>query len=77
MMERGLVSTSASSFNTLGWISSGPIDFQKESNNNKNIGNTINQNHRITESYRLEKTLKIIESNRKPNTTKTTTIPCL
>ncbi|KAK4829096.1 hypothetical protein QYF61_002047 [Mycteria americana] len=26
MMERGLVSTSASSFNTLGWISSGPID---------------------------------------------------
>ncbi|KAK4826573.1 hypothetical protein QYF61_010208 [Mycteria americana] len=30
----------------------------------------------ITESYRLEKTLKIIESNRKPNTTKTTTIPC-
>ncbi|KAK4831476.1 hypothetical protein QYF61_017724 [Mycteria americana] len=32
--------------------------------------------HRITESYRLEKTFKIIESNRKPNTTKTTTIPC-
>ncbi|KAK4829700.1 hypothetical protein QYF61_006075 [Mycteria americana] len=30
----------------------------------------------ITESYRLEKTFKIIESNRKPNTTKTTTIPC-
>ncbi|KAK4812343.1 hypothetical protein QYF61_017120 [Mycteria americana] len=26
MMERGLVSSSASSFNTLGWISSGPID---------------------------------------------------
>ncbi|KAK4815886.1 hypothetical protein QYF61_009937 [Mycteria americana] len=33
--------------------------------------------HRITESYRLEKTFKIIESNRKPNTTKTTTTPCL
>ncbi|KAK4808475.1 hypothetical protein QYF61_005792 [Mycteria americana] len=28
MMEKGLVSTSASSFSTLGWISSGPIDFQ-------------------------------------------------
>ncbi|KAK4807041.1 hypothetical protein QYF61_018382 [Mycteria americana] len=28
-----------------------------------------------TESYRSEKTFKIIESNRKPNTTKTTTIP--
>ncbi|KAK4829813.1 hypothetical protein QYF61_006650, partial [Mycteria americana] len=33
-------------------------------------------NHRITESYRLEKTFKIIESNHKPNTTKTTTTPC-
>ncbi|KAK4830578.1 hypothetical protein QYF61_011756 [Mycteria americana] len=32
------------------------------------------QNHRITESYRLEKTW--IESNHKPNTTKTTTTPC-
>ncbi|KAK4831266.1 hypothetical protein QYF61_016736 [Mycteria americana] len=32
-------------------------------------------NHRITGSYRLEKTFKIIQSNRKPNTTKTTTIP--
>ncbi|KAK4820576.1 hypothetical protein QYF61_001816 [Mycteria americana] len=31
----------------------------------------------ITESYRLEKTFKIIESNRKPNTAKTTTTPCL
>ncbi|KAK4827170.1 LOW QUALITY PROTEIN: hypothetical protein QYF61_015132 [Mycteria americana] len=31
MMERGLVSTSASSFNTLGWISSGPIDFSSQS----------------------------------------------
>ncbi|KAK4823234.1 hypothetical protein QYF61_000094 [Mycteria americana] len=30
----------------------------------------------FTESYRLEKTFKIIEANRKPNTTKTTTIPC-
>ncbi|KAK4818965.1 hypothetical protein QYF61_022632 [Mycteria americana] len=30
----------------------------------------------ITESYRLEKTFKIIESNRKPNTAKTTTKPC-
>ncbi|KAK4821524.1 hypothetical protein QYF61_021927 [Mycteria americana] len=29
--------------------------------------------HRITESYRLEKTFKIIESNHKPNTAKTTT----
>ncbi|KAK4810562.1 hypothetical protein QYF61_004525 [Mycteria americana] len=29
-----------------------------------------------TESYRLEKTFKIIESNRKPNTTKTTTTSC-
>ncbi|KAK4828859.1 hypothetical protein QYF61_000987 [Mycteria americana] len=28
------------------------------------------QNHRITESYRLEKTFKIIESNHKPNTAK-------
>ncbi|KAK4810481.1 hypothetical protein QYF61_004261 [Mycteria americana] len=35
------------------------------------------QNHRITESYRLEKTFKIIESNHKPNTAKTTTTPCL
>ncbi|KAK4815856.1 hypothetical protein QYF61_009024 [Mycteria americana] len=34
-------------------------------------------NHRITESYRLEKTFKIIESNHKPNTAKTTTTPCL
>ncbi|KAK4828697.1 hypothetical protein QYF61_000535 [Mycteria americana] len=34
------------------------------------------ENHRITESHRLEKTFKIIESNRKPNTTKTTTTPC-
>ncbi|KAK4813832.1 hypothetical protein QYF61_001836 [Mycteria americana] len=33
-------------------------------------------NRRITESYVLEKTFKIIESNHKPNTTKTTTIPC-
>ncbi|KAK4818706.1 hypothetical protein QYF61_017927 [Mycteria americana] len=33
-------------------------------------------NHRITESYRLEKTFKIIESNPKPNTAKTTTTPC-
>ncbi|KAK4807061.1 hypothetical protein QYF61_018402 [Mycteria americana] len=31
MMERGLVSTSASSFSTLGWISSGPIDFSSQS----------------------------------------------
>ncbi|KAK4821643.1 hypothetical protein QYF61_026110 [Mycteria americana] len=31
---------------------------------------------RITESYRLEKTFKIIESNHKPNTTKPTTTPC-
>ncbi|KAK4807135.1 hypothetical protein QYF61_018476 [Mycteria americana] len=30
----------------------------------------------ILESHRLEKTFKIIESNRKPNTAKTTTIPC-
>ncbi|KAK4806251.1 hypothetical protein QYF61_013395 [Mycteria americana] len=29
-----------------------------------------------TEVYRLEKTFKIIESNRKPNTTKPTTTPC-
>ncbi|KAK4828785.1 hypothetical protein QYF61_000842 [Mycteria americana] len=34
------------------------------------------KNHRIRESYRLEKTFKIIESNRKPNTAKTTTTPC-
>ncbi|KAK4828813.1 hypothetical protein QYF61_000870 [Mycteria americana] len=34
-------------------------------------------NHRITESYRLEKTFKIVESNHKPNTAKTTTTPCL
>ncbi|KAK4822621.1 hypothetical protein QYF61_017826 [Mycteria americana] len=32
--------------------------------------------HRITESHRLEKTFKIIESNHKPNTTEATTIPC-
>ncbi|KAK4828690.1 LOW QUALITY PROTEIN: hypothetical protein QYF61_000528 [Mycteria americana] len=32
--------------------------------------------YRIIESFRLEKTFKIIESNRKPNTTKTTTTPC-
>ncbi|KAK4815885.1 hypothetical protein QYF61_009936 [Mycteria americana] len=30
----------------------------------------FSQNHRITESYRLEKTFKIIESNHKPNTAK-------
>ena len=30
-------------------------------------------NHRVIESFRLEKTLKIIESNRKPNTAKFTT----
>ncbi|KAM7109339.1 LOW QUALITY PROTEIN: NADP-dependent oxidoreductase domain-containing protein 1 [Ciconia maguari] len=33
--------------------------------------------HRITESHRLEKTFKIIESNRKPNTNKTTASPWL
>ncbi|KAK4819036.1 hypothetical protein QYF61_024401 [Mycteria americana] len=31
MMERGLVNTSASSLSTLGWISSGPIDFSSQS----------------------------------------------
>ncbi|KAK4823427.1 hypothetical protein QYF61_002113 [Mycteria americana] len=36
----------------------------------------LEQNHRIRESYRLEKTFKIIKSNRKPNTTKNTTTPC-
>ncbi|KAK4831484.1 hypothetical protein QYF61_017985 [Mycteria americana] len=39
-------------------------------------GDGESQNHRITESYRLEKTFKIIKSNHKPNTTKTTTTPC-
>ncbi|KAK4830462.1 hypothetical protein QYF61_011186, partial [Mycteria americana] len=125
MMERGLVSTSASSFNTLGWISSGPIDFSSQSSlvsqagllprrlvfrhlgtarscafrtsSLKNVQpswtplpiraasqgtlstSLLNRlksalrkskNHRITESYRLEKTFKIIESNHKPNTAK-------
>jgi len=32
--------------------------------------------HRIIESLRLEKALKIIESNHKPNTAKSTTKPC-
>ncbi|KAK4826991.1 hypothetical protein QYF61_013091 [Mycteria americana] len=32
--------------------------------------NNIPRDHRITESYRLEKTFKIIESNHKPNTAK-------
>jgi len=31
---------------------------------------------RIMESFRLEKTFKIIKSNREPNTTKSTTKPC-
>ena len=31
---------------------------------------------RIIESFRLEKTLKITESNQKPNTAKSTTKPC-
>ncbi|KAK4826873.1 hypothetical protein QYF61_011992 [Mycteria americana] len=33
-------------------------------------------NYRITKLYRLEKTFKIIKSNHKPNTTKSTTTPC-
>ena len=33
-------------------------------------------NHRMIESFRLEKTFKIIESNRKPNPAKSTTKPC-
>ena len=33
-------------------------------------------NHRFIESFRLERTFKIIESNRKPNTAKSTTKPC-
>ncbi|KAK4825008.1 hypothetical protein QYF61_022954 [Mycteria americana] len=36
----------------------------------KPLCNPVSQNHRITESYRLEKTFKIIESNHKPNTAK-------
>jgi len=32
--------------------------------------------HRIVESFRLEKTFKIIESNHKLNTAKFTTEPC-
>jgi len=31
---------------------------------------------RITESFKLEKTFKTIESNHKPNTAKSTTKPC-
>jgi len=34
------------------------------------------ENHRLMESFRLEKTLKIIKSNHKPNTAKSTTKPC-
>ena len=32
--------------------------------------------YRIIESFRLEKTFKIIESNHKPNTARSTTKPC-
>jgi len=33
-------------------------------------------NYRIIESFRLERTFKITESNHKPNTVKSTTKPC-
>jgi len=34
------------------------------------------QKHKTTESFRLQKTLKIMHSNHKPNTAKSTTKPC-
>ena len=54
------------------------------SSNGWNIGlklyvrekNVEDISHRITESFRLEKTLKIIKSNSEPNTANSTTKPC-
>jgi len=38
--------------------------------------NLSDPEHRIIESFMLEKILKIIKSNHKPNTVKSTTKPC-
>jgi len=40
------------------------------------VGPKLTQSHRITKSFRLERTFMIIKSNRKPNMAKSTTKLC-